>query len=112
MTHKPRYHHSLKRAMKVASLIRMTKEQAEDSTLRAFNNCREQGLTLVLWGLEKDGAWFTFTEGRNHDLMCVDQGTGYAPPTGISDESYKNRKTFSTEAEAAAYITDQLTRIP
>jgi hypothetical protein len=107
MTHKPKYHHSLKRAMKVAALIRMSREQAEDSTLRAFNNCREQGLTLEVGGID-DCLWFTFTEGRNHDRMCVDEGTGYAPPSGITEESYQNRKTFATEQEAADYITERL----
>lgn len=105
--HKPKYHHSLKRAMKVAALIRMSKEQAGYSTLRGFNNCREQGLTLEV-GHGNACQWFTFTEGRNHDLMCVDEGTGYAPPSGITEESYKARKTFATEQEAADYITGTL----
>jgi len=110
VTHNPKYHHSLKRAMKVAALIRMSREQAERSVLRAFNNCREQGLTLEVYEDDhgKKGRWFTFTEGRNHDRMCVDEGTGYAPPTGITEESYQNRKTFSTEQEAADYITEAL----
>lgn len=99
----------LNRAAKVLKAVRIPRIEGLGAWVNAFNNCREQGYTLVVDAGPRAYRWFTFCEYRNSDDIVVYSGTGYPPPSGVDDASYATKRFFPTEEAAAAFIAAEVT---
>ena len=98
----------LDRARKVLKAVRIPWSEQRLAWVDAFNNCREQGYSLVVWDYaHARDVWFTVSEYRNTDDIVVYSGTGHKPASGVDDASYATKRFFSTEQKAADYISEQ-----
>lgn len=98
----------LNRAALVLKLIRVPFAKNRSAYVDTFNNCREQGYSLVVWDYGTGASinrWFTFSEYRNTDDIVVYSGEGHKPSTGVDDASYATKRFFSSERDAAAFIS-------
>jgi len=92
---------SLKRSLNVLGLVKLnglSKEARSNILVECYENCREQGFSIMVMGL-KNSTKLVFAENRNSDSMVLyvgsraEFGTGNIP----SDSVWRAARHFSAE---------------
>ena len=114
-------HHSLQRAEAIltimneligSDLIEDMRKENISLWIECFDNCREQGYSLVVYGL-KETLHIAFTESRNSDSTRVYEYHDVSFPSNLPSENNKcwtEHKTFgyNEHYQCAEYIIKRL----
>lgn len=77
------------------------------ATWQSFDNCREQGFVLNIWGMKLVNLRIAFSENRNSDDIVVYCYTKSAFPTNLPAEDSWNDKMYfpyKKHLSAAKYV--------
>ena len=112
-----RNHYSLKTAEKVRRAINRlntSTKLVQNASFECFDNCREQGYVLSIFGIGLKGIHIAFAQQRNSDEIVTYVYENVAFPSNLpQDETdwLANRKFFRYDEvdKAAQYILDVAT---
>lgn len=108
---------NIERAIKILKMLKVRLKTIKTgkwplAASAGFVNCREQGLSLMVWGNKPatEGTKFFFSENRNSDDIVVYQYFGLMGAMADSPDkkAWESAKYFSSEEKAAEYIEEQI----
>ena len=101
--------HSFGRALAIMHLVLLAQEYVEGESewyIEAYQNCREQGITIHLSSLPGMESTLYVSEHRVSDEIVVYEGR-YSNQA-ISESAYANYRMFANESLAAEYIIERM----